>query len=125
MTTLADLKTGDQFLFACQVVSKDVNGLGLALYGPGRVQAATALIAPTGAMTGSLSATPDQVPVTIVTGFVPVSVGDVLENSVSGETAVCRWSQINKDGTVVWSSSASSRVIYPSSGWVVISHVTL
>lgn len=125
MTTLADLKSGDQFLFACQVTSLDANGLGLALYGPGRVEAATALIAPSGAMSGQLAASSSQVPVTVVTGFVPVSVGDVLSNSESGETVVCRWSQINPDGAVIWSTSPAHRVIYSASGWVVIGHVQL
>lgn len=123
MTTLAGLAAGDQFLFACQVTSVDAAGLGLALYGPGRVQAAAALIAPDGAMTGQLAAPPDQVPVTVVTGFVPVGAGDVLENAQSGETAVCRWSQIQADGTVVWSSSAAHRVVYPAAGWSVVGHV--
>jgi hypothetical protein len=125
MTTLADLVVSDQFLFACQVTTKDVNGLALALYGPGRVQAATALIAPSGAMTGQLASTPDQIPITKVTGFVPVTVGDVMQNTVSGETLVCRWSQIGNDGTVTWSSSPSHRVVYSASGWVPIGHVTL
>jgi len=51
MTTLADLAAGDEFLFACQVTGLDqVTGLSLALYGPGRVMAAAAVIAPTGVM---------------------------------------------------------------------------
>jgi hypothetical protein len=74
-------------------------------------------------MTGQLAAAPDQVPVTVVTGFTPVSVGDVLENGQTGETAVCRYSQITADGTVQWASAASHRVIYPAQGWTVIGHV--
>lgn len=124
MTTLADLVTGDQFLFACQVTSVDATaGIGLALYGPGRVQAAAAAISPAGVMSGQLAAAPDQVPVTLVTGFAPVSTGDVLQNGQTGETAVCRWSQIGGDGTVTWSSSVDHRVIYPAAGWVVVGHV--
>lgn len=125
MTTLADVGTGDQFLFACQITSKDTSGLGLALYGPGRVQAAQALIAPDGTMSGTLSATPDQVPVNLVTGFSPISVGDILSSEASGETLVCRWSQINTDGTVIWSSSPDHRVVYPAAGWDLIGHVDL
>lgn len=126
MTTLADLGQGDQFLFACQVTALDqVTGLSLALYGPGRVQAAAATISPAGVMAGQLAAAPDQVPVTLVTGFVPVSVGDVLENEQTGETAVCRWSRIQPDGTVLWASAAAGRVVYPASGWAVIAHVNL
>ena len=79
MATLADLVPGDQFLFACSVTAVDqVTGLSLGLYGPGRALAATAVISPAGVMSGQLAAAPDQVPVTIVTGFAPVSVGDVL-----------------------------------------------
>jgi len=125
MATLADLVPGDQFLFACSVTAVDqVTGLSLGLYGPGRALAATAVISPAGVMSGQLAAAPDQVPVTIVTGFAPVSVGDVLENT-AGETLVARWSQISPDGTVTWSSSADHRVIYPAAGWSVIGHVTL
>lgn len=125
MTSLADLKPGDQFLFACQVMSLDASGLGLALYGPGRVQAAAAVISPAGAMTGQLAAAPADVPVTVVTGFAPVTVGDVLENAATGETAVCRWSQISADGTVTWAAAASRQVVYPARGWTVIGHVNL
>lgn len=126
MTTLADLTVGQQFLFACQVTSADpVAGTGLALYGPGRTQAATATIAPTGVMSGQLAAPPSQVPVTVVTGFAPVSVGDVLQNNVTGETYVARWSQISADGEAMWASSAAARVIYPAAGWTTVGHVNI
>jgi hypothetical protein len=126
MTTLADLAAGQQFLFACQVTAVDqVTGISLALYGPGRIQAASAVISPAGAMTGQLAAAPNLVPVTIVTGFAPVSVGDVLENAATGENAVCRWSQIGADGTVTWSSATSHQVAYPAAGWTTIGHVSL
>ena len=125
MTTLADLTLGQQFLFACSVTAADqVTGISLGLYGPGRVQAAAAVISPAGVMSGQLAAPPDQVPVTLVTGFAPVSVGDVMENA-AGETLVARWSQISPDGTVTWSSSADHRVIYPAAGWTNIGHLTL
>lgn len=126
MTTLAELQPGNQFLFACQVNTVDPTaGISLSLYGPGRVKAADATIAVDGSMSGTLAATPDQVPVNIVTGFVPVSVGDVLENDKSGDTAVCRWSQINPDGSVIWASSPAKRVVYSSNGWSVVGHVDL
>lgn len=126
MTTLAEVKTGDQFLFACQVTSVDAtNGIGLSLYGPASIKAADAAIHPDGTMTGNLANTPDQVPINIVTGFVPISVGDVLENQNSGETVVCRWSQINPDGSVIWAASAMRAVVYSSSGWSVVGHVEL
>ena len=125
MTTLADLQPGQQFLFACQVTAVDqVTGLSLGLYGPGRVQAASAVISPAGVMSGQLAAPPGQVPVTIVTGFAPVSVGDIMQSDSTGETMVCRYSQINPDGTVIWSASPGRKVIYPAAGWSVISHVT-
>ena len=126
MTTLADLQPGMQFLFACSVTSVDpVAGMGLDLYGPERTIAATAVISPAGVMSGQLAAPPDQVPVTVVTGFAPVSVGDVMENEATGETAVARWSEISPDGTVTWSSSGAHKVIYPGTGWHLIGHVNL
>jgi hypothetical protein len=126
VTTLADLVAGEQFLMACQVVSIDpVNGMTLSLFGPASAEAATALIAPTGAMSGQLLTTPDQVPVNIVTGFAPFTVGDIIANNASGETVVCRWSMIKADGTSTWSSSPDHRVVYASAGWTVIGHVNL
>jgi hypothetical protein len=126
VTTLADLQAGDEFLFACQVTALDgTTGISLALYGPGRVMAAAAVIAPTGVMTGQLAAAPGDVPVTVVTGFAPVSVGDVLSNDRTGETMVCRWSAIGADGAVTWSSAPVPQVTYPSAGWTVIGHVSL
>lgn len=126
MDTLASLQINQQFLFICHVTSVDpTTGTELALYGPGRIQAATATIHPDGTMTGNLAAPPDQVPVNLVTGMVPVSVGDVMENAVTGETAVCRWSQISDDGSVLWSSSPDHRMIYPAKDWSVVGHVSL
>lgn len=124
MTTLADLRSGDQFLFACQVTSVDPTaGTAIALYGPARAQAGTAVISPAGVMSGQLAAAPDQVPVTVVTGFAPVSVGDLMQSDATGETMVCRWSQIGEDGTVTWAAAAGHRVIYPAAGWTVVAHV--
>lgn len=123
MTTLADLQPGNQFLFACAVTAADQTaGLTLALYGPGRIQAATATISPAGAMSGQLAAPPDQVPVTVVTGFAPISTGDIMCSDATGETMVCRWSQIGPDGAVTWSASADHRVIYPAAGWTLAGH---
>lgn len=123
MTTLADLVVSQEFLFACQVTAVDgVTGISLALFGPGSVQAASAAISPVGVLTGQLSAPANQVPVTVVTGFAPVSVGDLLENQVTGETMVARWSQINPDGTVIWSAAVTHEVTYPATGWLVVAH---
>jgi hypothetical protein len=126
MTTLADLTAGQQFLMACQVVSIDpTTGMTLSLFGPASAEAATAIIAPTGAMTGQLLTTPDQVPVSVVTGLALLSVGDLLSNDVTGETMVCRWSQISPDGNSVWSSAPDHKVVYATSGWTVIGHCNL
>lgn len=125
MTSLADLTTGDQFLFACQVTSVDATtGTGITLYGPARAQAGTAVISPAGAMSGQLAAAPGQVPVTVVTGFAPVSVGDLMQSDQNGETMVARWSGISADGTVTWAASVDHRVIYPAAGWTVVGHVS-
>lgn len=125
MTFLADLRAGDQFLFAAGVTVIDGAGYHLSLFGPAATAAGTAVIAPDGTMTGALAVPADQVPVTVVTGMVPVAVGDVLESQSSGETAVCRWSQVDADGTVTWASAAGHRVVYPAQGWTVIGHVGL
>jgi hypothetical protein len=123
MTTLADLTPGEQVLFAFAVTAVDpAAGISLGLYGPGRILAATAVIAPSGAMTGQLAAAPAQVPVTVVTGFTPVSVGDIMTSDTTGETMVCRWSQIGPDGTVTWSAAPGHQVIYPARGWTVAGH---
>jgi len=126
MTTLADLTVNDQVLFAFVVTAVDgITGMSVSLYGPGRDPAATAVIAPSGAMTGQLAAPANQVPVTLVTGFAPVSTGDVMQNTATGETLVAMWSQIGLDGTVTWSSSADHKVVYTASGWNHVGHVTL
>jgi hypothetical protein len=125
MTTLADLGTGDQFLFVCQVTNADATGTSLALYGPDRTRAASATINSDGTMTGQLANTPDKIPINLVSGLSPVSVGDVLENSKSGETMVCRWTQIQPDGAVLWSDIANGRLVYRADDWAVIGHVDL
>jgi len=126
MTTLADLQVGDQILYVGKVVSLDVvAGIGLTLWGPAAVQAATAQITPAGVMSGQLAAAPNLTPVTKVTGFAAVSVGDILENTGTGETLACRWSQIDATGTAVWSASVDHKVTFTASGWTVIGHIAL
>lgn len=125
MTTLADLKAGDQFLFIAQVTAIDTAGYHLALFGPGSVQAATAGIDPTGVMSGNLAAPANQIPVTIVTGFAPVTVGDILSSNRTGETMVARASWISPDGTPMWSNTTDSKVAYTATGWTVIGHANL
>lgn len=125
MTTLADLQAGDQFLFIAQVTSIDTAGYHLALYGPGSVQAATAGIDPTGVMSGQLALAANQIPVTVVTGFAPVTVGDVLTSNRTGETMVARSSWIAADGTPMWSNTVDAQVAYSADGWTVIGHVSL
>jgi hypothetical protein len=126
VTTLADLRPGDEFLFIGQVTALDpVAGMTLSLFGPASAMAGSAVIAPTGAMSGQLAAAPGLVPVTVVTGFAPVAAGDVMQNDRTGETLVARWSQIGPDGTVSWASAASHQVVYAAQGWTVIGHVTL
>lgn len=125
MDSLATVTTGQQFLFVCQATSIDVNGMGLELFGPSHVLAAIAQIGPDGSMTGRLQDTPANIPVTIVTGFAPFAVGDVVQKNTSGETMVCRWSGIQANGIATWSSSASHEVTYATDGWSVIGHIDL
>lgn len=125
MPFLAELQAGDQFLFVASVALTDAAGYHLSLFGPSATAAGAALIGPDGAMSGQLALPAAQVPVTVVTGLAPVTVGDVLESERTGETAVCRWSQVGPDGAVTWSSAAAHQVVYPASGWSVIGHVDL
>jgi len=126
-TRLSDLGPGDVFLFICRIKSVDATtGIGLALFGPSRVKAADAVIHTDGSMTGQLTATPDRIPVNIVTGLTPINIGDVLVNDKTGETLVCRWSAVNPDGSVVWSASpAKTSSIYQASGWTIVGQVQL
>jgi hypothetical protein len=125
MTTLADVKTGDQFLFVCVTGTVDVNGIALELFGPSNVLAASAQINPDGSMAGQLMAAPDTIPVSLITGYVPFTVGDVLQKDASGETMVCCWSSIQPDGSTNWSASKKHEVIYKSDGWSIIGHINL
>jgi hypothetical protein len=125
MATLADVRRGDVFLAGVRCSAADpVAGLTLALYGPHRDKMADIQITPAGAVTGTLTAAPGLIPVQLVTGFAPVSVGDVLQ-SATGETVVCQWTRIGPDGAVLWSSSAGHYVVYPAAGWQVVGHVDL
>lgn len=125
MTTLADLVVGDQVLFAFQVTAIDpTNGVSMSLFGPSATLAASGAISPTGVLSGQLANVPSQIPVTKVTGFAPVAVGDVLED-VGGNTYVVRWSTIMPDGTVLWSNRPDAEVKYPSEGYTTVGHVTL
>ena len=125
MTTLADVRRGDVFLAGARCSAVDaVAGLTLGLYGPGRDKMADVQVTPAGAVTGQLAAAPNLIPVQLVTGFAPVSVGDVMQ-SAAGETVVCQWTRIGPDGAVLWSSSAGHHVVYPAAGWQVVGHVDL
>jgi len=125
MTTLADIATGQQFLFVCKAGTIDDTGIALELYGPSNVLAASAQINPDGTMTGQLMATPATIPVSVITGFIPFTVGDVLQKDASGETMVCRWSNIAANGVTTWSASTGHEVIYSSDGWSIIGHIDL
>ncbi len=125
MTTLSAVRRGDVFLAGFRCTAADqVAGLTLGLYGPHRDKMADVQIDPGGTITGTLAAAADLIPVQLVTGFAPVSVGDVLQ-SAAGETMVCQWTRIGPDGTVLWSSSAGHHVVYPAAGWQIIGHVDL
>jgi hypothetical protein len=125
MTVLTDLGYGGQFLFVAEVTAIDGDGYHVNLYGPGSVVAATALIGPGGAMSGQLTADASVTPVTTVTGFAPVAVGDVLSSDRNGETLVARAAWITGTGESMWSDAPDAKVAYPATGWTVLGHVNL
>lgn len=125
MTTLADLKAGQAFLFVAQVTGIDTAGTHLSLFGPASAAGGTALIAPAGAMTGQLTAPAASIPVQVVTQFAQVTAGDVLSNDATGETVVARAVTVQPDGSYLWSPAPSGGVVYKTGGWTVISHVSL
>lgn len=125
MTTLADLKAGQAFIFVGQVTGIDQAGTHLSLFGPASAAGGTALIDPTGAMSGQLTSPPAQIPVTVVTEFAAVTAGDVLTNSSTGETMVARAVTVQADGSYLWSPAPSGGVVYRTDGWTIIGHVNL
>ncbi len=125
MTSLADLKAGQAFMFVAQVTAIDAAGTRLALFGPASAAGGTALMDAGGVLTGQLTSPAAQIPVTVVTQFAQVSAGDVLSNDVSGETVVARAVRVQPDGTYLWSSSPSGGVMYKMQGWTIIAHVSL
>jgi hypothetical protein len=90
VTTLADLGAGQAFMFVAQVTAIDGAGTHLSLFGPASAAGGSALMDPGGVLTGQLTSPADQIPVTVVTQFVTVSVGDVLASDSTGETMVAR-----------------------------------
>jgi hypothetical protein len=125
MTALSDLKAGQAFIFVAQVTAIDVAGTHLSLFGPAEAAGGTALMDASGVLTGNLTAAPSQIPVTVVTQFAQVSVGDVLSSNATGETMVVRAVTVQPDGTYLWSPAPSGGVVYKTGGWTVIAHVNL
>ena len=125
MTTLADLKAGQAFMFVAQVTAIDQAGVHLSLFGPASAAGGTALMDPSGVLTGQLTSAAAQIPVTVVTQFAAVSAGDVLSNDTSGETLVARAVTVQPDGSYLWSPSPSGGVPYRTDGWTIIGHVSL
>jgi hypothetical protein len=125
VTTLADLKAGQAFLFVAQVTAVDGAGTHLSLFGPASAAGGTALIDGAGAMTGQLAVAASAIPVTVVTQFAQVTAGDVLANDATGETMVARKVTVTADGSYQWSPAPAGGVVYKTDGWTVISHVSL
>lgn len=124
-TTLASLTAGQTVLFVADVSAIDGAGFHIDLYGPDRALAGTVVIGLDGTFSGGLAAAPADVPVTVVTGFTPVSEGDVLSSDATGETMVARAVRVDASGTYLWSSSPDFKVAYPATGWTILSHVDL
>lgn len=125
MTALADLTAGQAFLFVAQVTAIDGAGVHLSLFGPASAAGGTALMDPAGALTGQLTSPAGQIPVTVVTQFAAVSVGDVLASDTTGETVVARAVTLQPDGSCLWSPSPAGGVVYRTDGWTIIGHVNL
>jgi hypothetical protein len=122
---LSALTAGQAFMFVAQVTSIDAAGTHLSLFGPANAAGGTALMDGSGVLTGQLTTAASAIPVTVVTQFQTVAAGDVLQNSVTGETVVARWVAVQADGTYQWSSSPAGGVVYKTSGWTIIGHVSL
>jgi hypothetical protein len=125
VTTLADLKAGQAFLFVAQVTSIDGLGTHVSLFGPASAAGGNAVIGPDGAMSGLLTTAASAIPVTVVTQFAQVSAGDVLSNDATGETMVARAVTVQPDGSYLWSPAPSGGVTYKTAGWTIIGHVSL
>lgn len=125
MTTLADLKAGQAFIFVAQVTTTDAAGTHLSLFGPASAAGGTALMDPAGVLTGQLTSPASQIPVTVVTEFAAVSAGDVLSNDATGETVVARAVTVQPDGSYLWSPSLAGGVMYRTDGWTIIGHISL
>ena len=125
MTALSDLKAGQAFIFVAQVTAIDQAGTHLSLFGPAETAGGNALMDASGVLTGSLTAAPSQIPVTVVTQFAQGSTGDVLSSNATGETMVARAVTVRPDGTYLWSPAPSGGVVYKTDGWTVINHVNL
>jgi hypothetical protein len=125
VTTLADLGAGQAFMFVAQVTAIDGAGTHLSLFGPASAAGGSALMDSGGVLTGQLTSAADQIPVTVVTQFVTVSVGDVLASDSTGETMVARSVTLQADGSYQWSAAPAGGVIYKTDGWTIIGHVDL
>lgn len=125
MTVLADLAAGQAFIFVAQVTAIDTAGVHLSLFGPASAAGGTALMDPSGVLTGQLTTPANQIPVTVVTQFAAVSAGDVLSNNATGTTLVARAVAVQPDGSYLWSSSPAGGVQYRTDGWTIIGHVSL
>jgi hypothetical protein len=125
VTTLADLKAGQAFMFVAQVTAIDSAGTHLSLFGPASAAGGSALMDASGVLTGNLTSAANQIPVTVVTAFAAVSAGDVLSNDTTGETVVARAVTVQPDGSYLWSPAPSGGVVYRTEGWTIVGHVSL
>ena len=125
MTTLADLKAGQAFMFVAQVTGIDQLGTHVSLFGPASAAGGSAIIGPDGSMSGQLTSPASAIPVTVVTQFAQVTAGDVLSSDATGETMVARRVQVTPDGSYQWSASPAGGVTYKTGGWSIIGHVDL
>jgi len=122
---LGNMAPGQEFVFAFHVTSTALRNTVTDMYGPGQILAGHVTFAQSGTITGTLANPASNTPVVAVQGFVPVGIGDVVENNATGETKVCRWAGIAADGYSVWSASAGHQVVYPGDGWTVIGTAAL
>lgn len=127
MTTLGDILAGEAFVIIARVTGRGPAGITASLFTASATPAGQFTIAAAdGTITGQITAVPPaSTPVTKVTRWTVVAVGDILQRDQTGETMVARAVDVAADGTFVWYASTARRAGYTVEGWTRIGHTDL